>query len=122
MQEFAENSNIVFESQVSTADQSKRYHKIELKQTRDPVTSKKAMLVIEEDITSRVEAEQNASNAEREKLIAELEAKSKQEFVSALSHEVRTPINGIMGFAESLHSHLSNAEQKQLCNFIIQSA
>lgn len=122
MDEYMVSGHVVFESQVVTQDEKKRYHKIELKQTRDPVTSEKAMLIIEEDVTARVEAEQHVISAEREKVVAELEVKSKQEFVSALSHEIRTPINGIMGFAEVLAKQLNNGEQKQLCTYIIQSA
>lgn len=106
---FAETEHVTFETEVISATlTAKRYHKIELKRTRDPVLSEPSILIHEEDISARIKAES--------------ENKAKTDFVSALSHEIRTPINGILGFAEELSQSQLNSNQKQNCHYIIQSA
>lgn len=50
------------------------------------------------DISERQQAEQ----ARRDKLVAEMASRSKSEFMSRMSHEMRTPLNAIIGFAQLL--------------------
>ena len=50
------------------------------------------------DVSERQQAEQ----ARRDKLVAEMASRSKSEFMSRVSHEMRTPLNAIIGFAQLL--------------------
>lgn len=51
------------------------------------------------DVTDRVQA---AHELERAKAAAESAARVKSEFLTTMSHEVRTPLNGVIGMAELL--------------------
>ncbi|MGE5505938.1 MAG: PAS domain S-box protein [Actinomycetota bacterium] len=61
------------------------------------------MLQLFHDITVRKQAEE-ALLAARE--AAELNVRSKGEFLAAMSHELRTPLNAIIGFSEIIESEL----------------
>lgn len=48
--------------------------------------------------------------------------KTKNDFLALISHEMRTPLNGIVGFAEILKSMIHDPEQKEFANYLVQSA
>jgi two-component system sensor histidine kinase/response regulator len=48
--------------------------------------------------------------------------KTKNDFLSLISHEMRTPLNGIVGFAEILKSMVEDSEQKEFAQYLVQSA
>lgn len=62
------------------------------------------------DITLRKEAEAALVKA---KEAAEAADRAKSEFLAIVSHEIRTPINGVIGFADLLADSPLNAEQRE---------
>lgn len=73
-----------------------RWHHLVLTSVPDPVTGEISLLLSEQDVTARVEAEQARAAAEQKAAMAE----ARQQFLSDMSHELRTPLNAILGFAE----------------------
>lgn len=60
------------------------------------------------NITERKQREK----AERAREAAEAASKAKSEFLAVMSHEVRTPLNIILGFADILASKISDEQQR----------
>ncbi len=59
------------------------------------------------------ELERQARDLEDARVAAEAAAKAKSEFLAAMSHEVRTPINGVLGMTELLqHTELSARQRR----------
>ena len=75
------------------------------------VNGKTKLISIIHDITERLENEKALSEA---KEAAESANKAKDEFLANISHEVRTPLNGVMGMLQLLQVAELNNEQ-QLC-------
>ncbi len=48
--------------------------------------------------------------------------KMKDEFINVAAHELRTPIQPILGFSEVLHAKIKDTEQLELLNIIIRNA
>ena len=46
---------------------------------------------------------------------AEAAVRAKSEFLSHMSHDIRTPINGMMGMLDIAQAHLNNPEKMDLC-------
>jgi PAS domain S-box-containing protein len=71
------------------------------------------------DITERKEIEEQLLKA---KQAAEAADKAKSYFISNMSHEVRTPLNGIIGLTDLLAETKTDDEQKMLCDMLKQSS
>ena len=71
------------------------------------------------DITERKQYEEELRNA---KELAEAGTMAKNEFIASISHEFRTPMNGILGLSEILKNTALNPEQKDLLKGIVSSA
>lgn len=70
------------------------------------------------DISARKQAEEELLNA---KMAAEAASKSKDEFLAAMSHDLRTPLNSIIGFSDILLEGMFgslNEKQKSYVNNI----
>lgn len=67
------------------------------------------------DITEQLRREQELMAAQRQ---AEDSAKSKSEFVARMSHEMRTPLNGILGVAALLRKAGLNHQHSELVNIV----
>ncbi len=70
------------------------------------------------DITARKEAELALVAA---KEAAESADRAKSEFLAIVSHEIRTPINGVIGFAKLLRDSSLTAEQRSFVDMITSS-
>ncbi|RYF93636.1 MAG: response regulator [Caulobacteraceae bacterium] len=76
----------------------RRWHHMEARPVLDPVTGRTCVLLIEQDVTPRVEAEMARSAAEQKASMAE----ARQLFLTEMSHELRTPLNAVIGFSQLL--------------------
>jgi len=66
-------------------------------------------VAVKEDISER---RQTLEELERAKEAAEIAMRVQNEFLSTISHEVRTPMNSIMGFTEALDARIQEPELK----------
>jgi PAS domain S-box-containing protein len=75
-------------------------------------------LAVKEDITKKKQTE-NELKLAKEK--AEEMIRLKSSFLANMNHELRTPLIGILGFADILFEELQNPEQKEMANTILDS-
>ncbi|HEY9774951.1 MAG TPA: ATP-binding protein [Planktothrix sp.] len=78
------------------------------------------------DITARKRAEEDLQNSVRQLKEARDEAiqasELKSQFVSNISHELRTPMSGVLGMTELLMESKLNPEQQELASYIYESS
>ncbi len=72
-----------------------------------------------QDITDRKKLEQKIEQAFD---VAEDAYQSKSQFLAMISHEIRTPVNGIMGMGQLLKETSLNDEQNEFVEDILYSA
>ncbi|MCD6056163.1 MAG: arcB 2 [Gammaproteobacteria bacterium] len=84
-------------------------HKTPLKDKTGKVVG---ILGISTDITQQKKSEEELEQTNR----------MKTEFIANMSHDIRTPLTGILGMAEILESRLIKAEEKEFCKLLINSA
>lgn len=75
-----------------------RWHHMDARSVPDPVTGRPCVLLNEQDVTPRVEAELARSAAEQKATMAD----ARQRFLTDMSHELRTPLNAVIGFSRLL--------------------
>lgn len=75
-----------------------RWHHMDAHPVFDPVTGEAGVLLNEQDVTSRVEAENSRAAAEQKAAMSE----ARQTFLTEMSHELRTPLNAVIGFSALL--------------------
>ncbi|MCM1427013.1 MAG: hybrid sensor histidine kinase/response regulator, partial [Eubacterium sp.] len=80
--------------------------------TRDSDTDDIMVLVVTKDITDAVKAQREQTQALQDALMQAQHAnRAKTTFLSNMSHDIRTPMNAIIGFATIAVSHIHNTEQ-----------
>ncbi|HZV83562.1 MAG TPA: response regulator [Brevundimonas sp.] len=75
-----------------------RWHHMDARSVFDPVTGASGVLLNEQDVTARVEAEMGRSAAEQKAAMFD----ARQQFLTDMSHELRTPLNAVIGFSRLL--------------------
>lgn len=78
--------------------QGRRWHHMDAHPVSDPVTGELGVLLNEQDVTARVEAESLRAAAEQKAAMAE----ARQQFLTDMSHDLRTPLNAVIGFSTLL--------------------
>ncbi|MDR3627677.1 MAG: ATP-binding protein [Ignavibacteriaceae bacterium] len=76
------------------------------------------ILVVARDLTERKKREDELLKT---KILAEESNRLKTTLLSNLSHEFRTPLNGILGFADLLKEELTLPEHREMANNIVRS-
>jgi CheY-like chemotaxis protein/PAS domain-containing protein len=95
--------------EVETSE-GRRWHDVNARLVSDPVTGASGVLLNEQDVTARVEAEGAQASAEQKTAMAE----ARQRFLTDMSHELRTPLNAVIGFSELLSgAGLRPAQEEQ---------
>ncbi len=82
--------------------------------TQDEGTGDLMVMVISKDITAQVRKQREQTQALQEALMQAQHANSaKTTFLSNMSHDIRTPMNAIIGFTSLAAAHIDNTEQVQ---------
>jgi PAS domain S-box-containing protein len=121
MEEFMNKGSVTdFEITLKNKDGSQIPCSISAKFVMDANMKPERIIGSMHDITER----KNASDALRlGKEKAETSDRLKTEFLNNISHEVRTPLNGILGFAEIISIHdLTEAEKKDALTMLFESS
>ncbi|MCM1308006.1 MAG: response regulator [Butyrivibrio sp.] len=84
--------------------------------TRDDNTRDIMVMVVSRDITAQVRKQREQTQALQDALMQAQHANSaKTTFLSNMSHDIRTPMNAIIGFTTIAVSHIDNKTQVQDC-------
>jgi signal transduction histidine kinase len=102
---------------VHTVD-GKRWHDMLAKRCRDAVTGEHAILVSAVDVTVAREYQEELIAARR---TAEAADRAKSMFLSTISHEMRTPLNGVLGISNLLARTRLDAQQQNMVSLVTRS-
>ena len=84
--------------------------------TRDEDTGDLIAMVVSKDITEQVGKQREQTQALQDALMQAQHAnQAKTTFLSNMSHDIRTPMNAIIGFATIAASHIERTEQVREC-------
>ncbi len=96
----------------------KRWHDILAKRCRDAVTGGFAVLVSAVDVTVAREYQDQLIAARKN---AEAADRAKSVFLSTISHEMRTPLNGVLGVSHLLSRTQLDAQQQKMLALVMRS-
>ena len=84
--------------------------------TQDDVTGDIIAMVVTKDITEQIKKQMEQTQALQEALLqAQYANNAKTTFLSNMSHDIRTPMNAIIGFTTIAVSHIDNKAQVKDC-------
>lgn len=76
----------------------------------------KMICIVRQDVTETMTAERRSKEAlERVLALAEEANRAKSDFLSSMSHDIRTPMNAIMGMTTLAKAHLDEREKVENC-------
>ena len=76
----------------------------------------KTVCVVQADVTDMLAAEHRAQNALEKALeLAEEANRAKSDFLSSMSHDIRTPMNAIMGMTALANAHIDDKDRVKEC-------
>ena len=76
----------------------------------------KMICIVRQDVTETMTAERQSKEAlERALALAEEANRAKSDFLSSMSHDIRTPMNAIMGMTTLAKAHLDEREKVENC-------
>lgn len=108
---------IITEEHAMMAQDYRTYltHKVPLKNDNDEIIG---VLGISFDITERKKMEEELREA---KIAAEAGNRAKTEFIANMSHDIRTPLSGLIGLSKILEESTHTSEEKQSAHWINES-
>lgn len=84
--------------------------------TRDDATKDIIVMVLSKDITAQVQKQREQTQVLQDALMqAQRANQAKTTFLSNMSHDIRTPMNAIIGFTTIAVSHIDNRDQVKDC-------
>ncbi len=84
--------------------------------TQDNISNDIMVMVVSKEITEQVQKQREQTQALQDALMQAQHAnRAKTTFLSNMSHDIRTPMNAIMGFTTIAVSHIDNKEQVKDC-------
>jgi signal transduction histidine kinase len=95
-----------------------RWHDVHAMRCRDAVTGDGAFLISAFDVTEAREHERRLADALR---TAEAADRANAQFLSTMSHEMRTPLNGVLGMASILGATDLSPAQRRALDVVAQS-
>lgn len=98
--------------------EGKRWHEMLAKRCRDAVTGEYAILISAVDVTVAREYQDQLIAARR---AAEAADRAKSMFLSTISHEMRTPLNGVLGISNILARTELDEKQQNMVSLVTQS-
>jgi PAS domain S-box-containing protein len=110
-----DNQNQRIEFRIENRNGSWRWYSTTLSTMKDSQGQPNEFVGIAEDITDRKKAEEDLRKA---KEAAEAAAMAKTQFLTNMTHEIRTPITAILGFAEILLESIERPEDVVAANTI----
>lgn len=92
-----------------------RWHLIHAIRCRDAFTGEGAFLINATDVTESREQQQELKRARD---VAEAAVKVKSQFLATMSHEMRTPLNGVLGMASVLAGSNLDPQQRKMLEIV----
>jgi signal transduction histidine kinase len=96
--------------------EGKRWYDILAKRCRDAVSGHRAILVSAVDVTVAREYQEQLIAARQ---AAEAADRAKSVFLSTISHEMRTPLNGVLGVSHLLSKTKLDPQQRKLLSMVV---
>ena len=98
--------------------EGRRWHEMLAKRCRDAVTGEYAVLVSAVDVTVAREYQDQLIAARK---TAEAADRAKSMFLSTISHEMRTPLNGVLGISNLLARTELDVQQRNMVSLVTRS-